>query len=79
MSRLPVLRSADLLRALQKAGFEIVRQRGSHARLRHLDGRVVTVPIHSGQDIGRGLLRKILRDAELSPDDIQEMSKRRPG
>ena len=75
MSRLPVLQAAHLLRALQKAGFKIVRQRGSHARLRHPDGRVVTVPVHPGQDIGRGLLRKILRDAELSPDELQELLK----
>ncbi|MBC7221588.1 type II toxin-antitoxin system HicA family toxin [Candidatus Bipolaricaulota bacterium] len=54
--------------ALQHAGFEIVRQRGSHVRLRHPDGRMVTVPMH--EEIGRGLLRKILRDAELSVDDF---------
>ena len=75
MSRLPVLHAAHLLRALQKVGFRIVRQRGSHARLRHPDGRVVTVPVHPGQDIGRGLLRKILRDAELSPDELRELLK----
>jgi predicted RNA binding protein YcfA (HicA-like mRNA interferase family) len=47
-----------------------MRQRGSHVRLRHSDGRVVTVPVHSGQDIGKGLLRKILRDAELSREEF---------
>jgi len=73
MSRLPVLQATDLLKALNKAGFKAVRQRGSHVRLRHDDGRVVTVPSHQGQDIGRGLLRKILRDAELSPDDLREL------
>ena len=73
MNRLPVLQATDLLKALKKAGFRIVRQRGSHVRLRHDDGRVVTVPSHQGQDIGRGLLRKVLRDAELSPDDLHEL------
>jgi predicted RNA binding protein YcfA (HicA-like mRNA interferase family) len=58
---------------LEKAGFEAVRQRGSHVRLRHSDGRVVTVPVHAGQDIGRGLLRKILRDADLSPEEFLEL------
>ena len=43
------------------------RQTGSHARLKHADGRVVTVPVHAGQDVGRGLLRKILRDADITP------------
>jgi predicted RNA binding protein YcfA (HicA-like mRNA interferase family) len=70
MPRLPVLRPEQLLNALERAGFRLVRQRGSHARLKHNDGRVVTVPLHSGQDIGRGLLRKILRDAELTPEDL---------
>ena len=73
MNRLPVLQATDLLKALKKAGFRTVRQGGSHVRLRHDDGRVVTVPNHQGQDIGRGLLRKILRDAELSPDNLREL------
>jgi predicted RNA binding protein YcfA (HicA-like mRNA interferase family) len=39
-------------------------------RLKHPDGRVVTVPMHQGQDIRRGLLRKILRDADLTVDEF---------
>ena len=46
------------------------RPGGSHARLKHPDGRVVTISIRSGQDIGRGLLRKVLRDAELTRDEF---------
>lgn len=68
MSKLPVLKARELISALEKAGFEFVRQKGSHVRMRHPDGRVVTVPVHPGRDIGRGLLRKILRDAELTRD-----------
>ena len=66
MARLPILRANELIRALEGAGFQIIRQRGSHVRMKHPDGRIVTVPVHPGQDIGRGLLRKILRDAELT-------------
>jgi len=73
MPRLPVLGADDLIRALTKAGFCIVRQRGSHVRMEHADGRLVTVPIHSGQDIGRGLLRKILRDADLTREEFLEL------
>jgi predicted RNA binding protein YcfA (HicA-like mRNA interferase family) len=73
MSRLPLLPARELIRALQQAGFQVLRQRGSHIRLRHEDGRVVTVPVHPGQDIVRGLLRKILRDAELSPQELDEL------
>jgi predicted RNA binding protein YcfA (HicA-like mRNA interferase family) len=42
-------------------------------RLRHPDGRVVTVPQHGPRDVGRGLLRKILRDAELEVDVFLEL------
>jgi len=70
MPPLPILKARDVNAALYKAGFVIVRQKGSHARLKHPDGRIVTVPVHPKQDIGRGLLRKNLRDAKLSPDDF---------
>jgi len=73
MTRLPTLGGQDIIRALERAGFRIVRQKGSHVRMRHPDGRVVTVPVHPGQDIGRGLLRKILRDAELTRDEFLEL------
>jgi predicted RNA binding protein YcfA (HicA-like mRNA interferase family) len=66
MAKLPVLKADELIRALEKSGFQIIRQKGSHVRMKHPDGRVVTVPVHRGQGIGRGLLRKILRDAELT-------------
>ena len=73
MPRLPSITAKDLIRVLESIGFEAVRQRGSHVRLKHSDGRVVSVPVHSGRDIGRGLLRKILRDAELTPDGLLEL------
>lgn len=55
MSVLPMLTARRLIRALEKAGFEVQRQTGSHVRLRHPDGRVVTVPVYGSQDIGHGL------------------------
>jgi predicted RNA binding protein YcfA (HicA-like mRNA interferase family) len=73
MNRLPTLKGREIIRALEKAGFEVVRQKGSHARMKHPDGRVVTVPVHAGQDIGRGLLRKILRDADLTREAFREL------
>lgn len=73
MPPLSMLHADEIIRALERAGFQAVRQRGSHVRLKHDDGRVVTVPVHSGQDIGRGLLRKILRDAELTPEEFLKL------
>ena len=70
MTRLPRLKGKELVRLLEKRGFEIVRTRGSHVFLRHADGRVTTVPVHSGEMLGPGLLRSILRDVELSVDEL---------
>jgi predicted RNA binding protein YcfA (HicA-like mRNA interferase family) len=66
MARLPILKAHEIIRALEKAGFQRVRQRGGHARLKHPDGRVTSVPVHTGEDIDRWLLKKILRDAKIS-------------
>jgi predicted RNA binding protein YcfA (HicA-like mRNA interferase family) len=70
MTKLPVLSGDQIIKALGKAGFQVIRQRGSHAYLKHADGRATVVPLHKGETIGSGLLRKILRDVELSKDEI---------
>ncbi len=73
MMRLPRLKGRELVRALGRAGFVVERTRGSHVFLKHEDGRTTVVPIHSGETIGPGLLRAILRDVELSQDDLADM------
>ncbi len=70
MPKLPIVSAQDLISALQRQGFSVLRQKGSHVRLRHEDGRVVTVPVHAGWVLGRGLLRKILRDIEWSVEEL---------
>lgn len=65
MSRLPGVTGRQLIAALQRLGFQEIRVRGSHHYLRHVDGRTTVVPVHAGETIGRGLLSKILRDAEI--------------
>jgi len=62
---LPMLKADDIIKSLKRHGFRVIRQRSRHVRLRHEDGRVTSVYSHAGQDIGKGLLRKILRDTEL--------------
>ena len=73
MTRLPRLKGKELVSALERAGFTVDRSRGSHVFLRHPDGRTTTVPIHSGETIGPGLLRAILRDVELSVDELANL------
>jgi predicted RNA binding protein YcfA (HicA-like mRNA interferase family) len=70
MTRLPRLTGKEAVRALLRIGFQVVRTRGSHVFLRHPDGRATTVPVHSRETIGPGLLRSILRDVEMSVDDF---------
>ena len=73
MTRLPRLKGRELVRALERAGFTVDRTRGSHLFLKHADGRAIAVPIHSSETIGPGLLRAILRDVELSVDELEEL------
>jgi predicted RNA binding protein YcfA (HicA-like mRNA interferase family) len=76
MSRLPRLRGRDLLTALQRAGFVVVRIKGSHHFLRHGDGRATVVPLHAGETIGPGLFGKILRDVEMTREEFAQWSRR---
>jgi predicted RNA binding protein YcfA (HicA-like mRNA interferase family) len=71
VSKLPRVSGNHVIKALRRAGFEEIRQRGSHVILQHADGRQTVVPIHKGEEIGPGLLRKILRDVELTPEEFQ--------
>jgi len=71
--RLPTLKSRDLTRVLKELGFYEVRQKGSHICFKHNDGRFTLVPKHGGVDIGRGLLRQILREINISPKDFFDL------
>lgn len=71
MTSYSALTGKQVIAALQRLGFEVVRTRGSHHFVRHPDGRVTVVPVHSGETIGRGLMTKILRDVELTREELQ--------
>jgi len=72
MSRAPRVTGPELITALAKAGFGVLRVKGSHHFLRHDDGRSTVVPAHSGETIGPGLLHKILRDCQITPEQLAE-------
>lgn len=64
MPKLPVVPGADVVQALQRAGFEVRRRRGSHAVLTDWQRtREVSVPVHAGRAVRKGTLRGIIRDA----------------
>lgn len=73
MTNYPSVTGKELLAALRKAGFTIIRIKGSHHFLSHADGRSTVVPVHSGETIGLGLMSKILRDCELSRVQLQKL------
>jgi predicted RNA binding protein YcfA (HicA-like mRNA interferase family) len=72
MSTFPAVSGAQLIKALRKFGFAVIRIKGSHQFLRHSDGRCTVVPVHRGETIGRGLLAQILRDCDLSREELQD-------
>lgn len=73
MARLPVISGRRVVRALETAGYEVDRQRGSHIVLRHSrpPHRRVVVPDH--REVARGTLRAILRNAGLSVEEFRAL------
>lgn len=72
MSRLPIAGFRQIEKVLLQLGFQAVRQKGSHVFYRHPDGRTTTLPNHPGRDLARPLLREILREIEVAPDQFRE-------
>ena len=75
MTKLPRLTGRELIAALETAGFSVVRVRGSHHMLRHADGQTTTVPVHGSEIIGVGLLSRILRDCQLTREELIKLRK----
>jgi len=70
--RTPRWKAAEVIAALERAGFEFVRQRGSHRIYRNAQGKRVTVPVHGSRTLHPKLVRSILRDARLTADVPEE-------
>lgn len=71
--KLPALTGNELIKVLEKIGFVVSRIRGSHHVLKHPEGKTTVVPVHSGETIGPGLLRKIIRDSGLERDQFMDL------
>ncbi|MCS7259335.1 MAG: type II toxin-antitoxin system HicA family toxin [Anaerolineae bacterium] len=76
MTRLPSVDFRTMEKVLYHLGFQAVRQKGSHVFYRHPDGRTTTLPHHPGRDLARPLLREILREIELTPEQLREVLKK---
>ncbi len=73
MSQLPVISGEKAVKCFEKLGYEAVRQRGSHVRMWHADKskKPLTIPKH--KVLGKGLLIKLLRDAEIGVEEFNEL------
>ena len=65
-----MLKPHEVCSRLERLGFVVVRQRGSHIQYRHWDGRCTTVPMHKGRDVAPTLLRQIAKDIGLTADEL---------
>lgn len=70
MAKIPKLTGKEIVKVLEKLGFNITRIRGSHHILKHKDGRMTVIPVHSNEIIGPGLFLKILDNCELKKEDF---------
>ncbi|VVB68839.1 HicA toxin of bacterial toxin-antitoxin [uncultured archaeon] len=73
--KLPRVSAADAVRVLEKAGFFLARQSGSHKIYKNAEGKRATVPFHSGKELHPKVLKSILRDADLTVEEFLELMK----
>jgi predicted RNA binding protein YcfA (HicA-like mRNA interferase family) len=66
-------KAKELERVARKLGFEKVRQKGSHARWKHSDGRATTIPIHGNVELGSWLFQEILKQMGISEDEFNRL------
>lgn len=63
----------ELCKVVEKLGFLKVHQVGSHCRYVHPDGRKTTIPVHSNEDLGKGLLLEILKQIKLTREELEKI------
>jgi predicted RNA binding protein YcfA (HicA-like mRNA interferase family) len=71
MTKLPRLSGKELIKILNKIGFQVIRQKGSHVFLRHGDGRITVVPNHN--EIDTGTLSEIIRQIKLTRGEFMDL------
>ena len=75
MSRLRLVPFKMLAKVAEAKGFQRIRQEGSHTVFRDASGKIIVIPNHGSKVIVRPLLRKILRDMGVSPDEYEQILK----
>ncbi|MDO8642084.1 MAG: type II toxin-antitoxin system HicA family toxin [Candidatus Woesearchaeota archaeon] len=65
-----------MCKLLEKIGFQKICQKGSHIRYKHPDGRLTVVPVHSNEDLGKGLLKEILNQIKMDRDEYERLRRK---
>lgn len=73
MGKLPRVTAGEVIKVLQKIGFFLARQSGSHRIYKNAEGKRVTVPFHSGKILHPKVLQCILRDAGLTEEEFERL------
>jgi len=73
MTKLVLISGKKLCKIIESLGFEKIYGKGSHIRYKHRDGRRTVVPVHANEDIGKGLLRTILKQIKLSKEEYEKL------
>ena len=76
MPPLPIISARELIKFLKFKGFELVRQKGSHQRYKHIDGKAITIPVHGKSSLKRGLLNGILNELSIDVDELNKFLKK---
>nr|MBI4157061.1 type II toxin-antitoxin system HicA family toxin [Candidatus Woesearchaeota archaeon] len=71
MTKVPLIKAREVIKVLEKLGFEFKRQRGSHMFFEHSDGRTTVIPNHPADVVDRHLLNKIIKkDLGISREEF---------
>ena len=71
--KLPRMTAKEIIRILEKVGFKLSRQSGSHKIYKNAKGLRVTIPYHSGKVLHPKVLKSILKDADLNADELKKL------
>ncbi|MEK7107994.1 MAG: type II toxin-antitoxin system HicA family toxin [Patescibacteria group bacterium] len=74
MPKLPILRARELIKTLNKLGFKLYHQVGSHAQFKNTKGAKITVPVHGKKEIGKKTLKGIINDLGITVEEFIKLS-----
>jgi predicted RNA binding protein YcfA (HicA-like mRNA interferase family) len=75
LPKIPPISPNKLVKILEKEGFKVIRQKGSHVIMINSRKTRIVIPVHPGKDIKPGLIRAILREAGISREKLLKLLK----